>query len=104
MPGYGRTPAARQPNPDRPPTYRSETRQLCRETSASLPGFGAGGGTAPDRTLTQERSDCQQQRKRRPQVDPTTCEKSYSDEEITFMKAMYRYMRAYRRPFPTSSE
>ena len=41
---------------------------------------------------------------RRRQVDPTTCEKDYSEEEITFMKAMDQYKRANRRPFPTWSE
>jgi hypothetical protein len=44
------------------------------------------------------------QGERRRQVDPTTCEKDYSDEEITFMKAMDLYKRANRRPFPTWSE
>src|SRR5690349_5513972 len=41
---------------------------------------------------------------RRRQVDPTTCERDYSDEEIIFMKAMDAYKRANRRPFPTWSE
>ncbi len=41
---------------------------------------------------------------RRRQVDPTTCEKDYSAEEIVFMKAMDQYKRANRRPFPTWSE
>lgn len=41
---------------------------------------------------------------RRRQVDPTTCEKEYSDDEIIFMKAMDQYKRANRRPFPTWSE
>jgi hypothetical protein len=41
---------------------------------------------------------------RRRQVDPTTCEKEYSDEEIIFMKAMDQYKRSNRRPFPTWSE
>ena len=41
---------------------------------------------------------------RRRQVDPTTCEKDYSDDEIAFMKAMDLYKRANRRPFPTWSE
>ncbi len=44
------------------------------------------------------------QGERRRQVDPTTCEKEYSDEEIMFMKAMDQYKRANRRPFPTWSE
>jgi hypothetical protein len=47
--------------------------------------------------------DRRQQGERR-QVDPTTCEKDYSDEEIVFMKAMDQYKRANRRPFPTWSE
>jgi hypothetical protein len=41
---------------------------------------------------------------RRRQVDPTTCEKEYSDDEIIFMKSMDQYKRANRRPFPTWSE
>ncbi len=49
-------------------------------------------------------SDRRLQGERRRQVDPTTCEKDYSDEEIIFMKAMDQYKRANRRPFPTWSE
>ena len=41
---------------------------------------------------------------RRRQIDPTTCERDYTDEEIAFMKAMDQYKRANRRPFPTWSE
>ena len=48
--------------------------------------------------------DRRQLGERRRQVDPTTCERDYSDEEIVFMKAMDLYKRANRRPFPTWSE
>ena len=41
---------------------------------------------------------------RRRQVDPTTCEREYTDEEISFMRAMDQYKRDNRRPFPTWSE
>ena len=41
---------------------------------------------------------------RRRQVDPTTCEREYTDEEIAFMRAMDQYKRDNRRPFPTWSE
>ena len=41
---------------------------------------------------------------RRRLIDPTTCERDYSDEEIAFMKAMDQYKRDNRRPFPTWSE
>jgi hypothetical protein len=56
---------------------------------------------ALDRRTGQER---RQQGERRRQVDPTTCERDYSDEEIVFMKAMDQYKRDNRRPFPTWSE
>jgi hypothetical protein len=41
---------------------------------------------------------------RRRQVDPTTCERDYNEEEIVFMKSMDHYKRDNRRPFPTWSE
>src|SRR4051812_16628277 len=41
---------------------------------------------------------------RRRQVDPTTCERDYTDEEIIFMRSMDQYKRDNRRPFPTWSE
>ncbi|HEV8059462.1 MAG TPA: hypothetical protein VGP68_06300 [Gemmataceae bacterium] len=54
-----------------------------------------------ERRQTPERRN---QGERRRQVDPTTCERDYSEEEIVFMKAMDQYKRANRRPFPTWSE
>ena len=41
---------------------------------------------------------------RRRQVDPTTCERDYNEDEIEFMRAMDQYKRDNRRPFPTWSE
>lgn len=41
---------------------------------------------------------------RRRLIDPTTCERDYSDDETAFMRAMERYKRENRRPFPTWSE
>lgn len=41
---------------------------------------------------------------RRRQIDPTTCERDYSGEEIEFMHAMDAYKRASGRMFPTCSE
>ena len=48
--------------------------------------------------------DRRQHGERRRQVDPTTCERDYNDDEITFMKAMDQYKRDNRRRFPTLSE
>ena len=42
--------------------------------------------------------------KRRRQIDPTTCERDYSELEIEFMHAMDEYKRASGRMFPTCSE
>jgi hypothetical protein len=62
------------------------------------------------RTVTQpvalERRKLQRREKvaRRRQIDPTTCEREYSDEEIEFMHALDQYKRANGRMFPTCSE
>ena len=45
-----------------------------------------------------------QQVERRRQIDPTTCERDYTDDEIEFMTAIDRYRRENGRPFPTWSE
>lgn len=41
---------------------------------------------------------------RRRQIDPTTCERDYSGNEVEFMRAMDAYKRKSGRPFPTWSE
>jgi hypothetical protein len=41
---------------------------------------------------------------RRRQIDPTTCERDYTSEEIEFMRAMDEYKRRAGRQFPTWSE
>ncbi|MFM8289804.1 MAG: hypothetical protein ACKOGA_24200 [Planctomycetaceae bacterium] len=41
---------------------------------------------------------------RRRHIDPTTCERDYTADEIEFMKAMDDYKRRSGRNFPTWSE
>lgn len=41
---------------------------------------------------------------RRRQIDPTTCERDYTNDEIEFMHALDAYKRANGRMFPTCSE
>ena len=41
---------------------------------------------------------------RRRQIDPTTCERDYTDAEIEFMHALDDYKRRSGRMFPTCSE
>ncbi len=53
-----------------------------------------------DRRVPSERRKVE----RRRQIDPTTCERDYTDDEIEFMKAIDKYRRENGRPFPTWSE
>jgi hypothetical protein len=59
-----------------------------------------------DAPVEAERRQVQRREKvaRRRQIDPTTCEREYSDEEISFMQAMDAYKRKNGRMFPTCSE
>ncbi len=41
---------------------------------------------------------------RRRQIDPTTCERDYTPDEVEFMGAMDNYKRRSGRMFPTCSE
>lgn len=54
----------------------------------------------------ERRSGTTERRKvqRRRQIDPTTCERDYSGEEIEFMHALDAYKRSSGRMFPTCSE
>jgi hypothetical protein len=55
---------------------------------------------AKDRRLGERR----QKVNRRRQIDPTTCERDYTDAEVEFMHALDQYKRASGRMFPTCSE
>lgn len=41
---------------------------------------------------------------RRRQIDPTTCERDYTETEVEFMNALDEYKRKSGRMFPTCSE
>jgi hypothetical protein len=60
--------------------------------------------TAAAFTGEERRGSTRRRAERRRQIDPTTCERDYSDEEIDFMKAMDTYKRRSGRQFPTWSE
>ena len=60
---------------------------------------------------TEAHSDSAEQRRpdrrkveRRRQIDPTTCERDYTPDQVDFMKAMDLYKRRSGRQFPTWSE
>ena len=54
---------------------------------------------AEDRRQTPRRKT-----QRRRQIDPTTCERDYSNDEVEFMSALDDYKRRSGRMFPTCSE
>ena len=55
-------------------------------------------------TGTERRTSPRRKVERRRQIDPTTCERDYTDDEIEFMRAMDDYKRRSGRQFPTWSE
>ena len=59
-----------------------------------------------DRPVKVERRKLQRREKvnRRRQIDPTTCERDYTGDEIEFMHALDEYKRKSGRMFPTCSE
>lgn len=59
-----------------------------------------------DQPVEQERRTGPRREKvaRRRQIDPTTCERDYTGDEIEFMQAMDAYKRRSGRMFPTCSE
>jgi len=57
---------------------------------------------AVKKLIAEEKKKVKVQRRR--QIDPTTCERDYSGDEILFMQAMDEYKRKNGRMFPTCSE
>ncbi len=59
-----------------------------------------------DEPVAAERRKVQRRAKvnRRRQIDPTTCERDYTPDEIEFMNALDDYKRVSGRMFPTCSE
>jgi|TARA_B110000467_G_C18254329_1_gene442384 hypothetical protein len=49
-------------------------------------------------------ADTMEKTARRRNIDPTTCERDYSNEEREFMMAYEAYKRSSGRNFPTCSE
>jgi hypothetical protein len=70
-----------------------------REKTERRTGAAEGNFSGDERRQTQRRKV-----ERRRQIDPTTCEREYTDEEIEFMRAMDEYKRKSGRMFPTWSE
>lgn len=52
----------------------------------------------------ERRKEDRRRTQRRRQIDPTTCERDYTCDEIDFMQALDAYKRRSGRMFPTCSE
>ncbi len=61
-------------------------------------------GQPSNYTGEERRKTTRRKVERRRLVDPTTCERDYTADEIEFMKAMDEYKRRSGRQFPTWSE
>ncbi|HEV3340285.1 MAG TPA: hypothetical protein VG125_08005 [Pirellulales bacterium] len=59
-----------------------------------------------DKPVVVERRQIERREKvsRRRQIDPTTCEREYTTDEVEFMNALDEYKRKSGRMFPTCSE
>jgi hypothetical protein len=63
-----------------------------------------GAGEEPTTAVAAPKLERRAKVQRRRQIDPTTCERDYSVDEVEFMNAMDDYKRTSGRMFPTCSE
>ena len=61
-------------------------------------------GSEVNHTGEERRATPRRKVERRRLIDPTTCERDYSGDEVEFMRAMDEYKRKNGRMFPTWSE
>jgi hypothetical protein len=89
----------------------AKTKKLSSKISIERRKSGKDRRETPDRRqnnvpVAVERRQLERREKvaRRRQIDPTTCERDYTTEEVEFMQALEVYKRASGRMFPTCSE
>lgn len=61
-------------------------------------------GSGKEASLEKASTEPRRKTQRRRHIDPTTCERDYSETEVEFMKAMDDYKQSSGRMFPTCSE
>ena len=86
------------------PRRRRNLRQTTRWPASPTTGGSGTSRLRPTAARRRTRPRSGRTSERRRLIDPTTCERDYNDDETEFMKAMDRYKRENRRPFPTWSE
>jgi len=121
--GAGKTQSARKTTGKRTGKSKAPGDAPAATDSAKAASTGPEEAVATDRRRSKDRRQTPDRRKknapvaverrkverrvkvnRRRQIDPTTCERDYTADEIEFMNAMDEYKRASGRMFPTCSE
>jgi hypothetical protein len=92
------------PQPAAAPASASDDRKSGSGTTSFADRRKRNIPVATDRRRAENAAAKRKSSERRRLIDPTTCERDYSDDETEFMKAIDRYKRENRRPFPTWSE
>jgi hypothetical protein len=99
------TPPANEATVDRRRSGRragaDRRRHAASETHTHTP---AESRSADSRPVEQRHGERRNKVERRRQIDPTTCERDYTPDQVDFMKAMDLYKRRSGRQFPTWSE
>ena len=98
------TPQRRQPNTTSPETETSAGEKEVTIDRRRAPGRRAEDFARATDEPTTPPLERRQKVNRRRQIDPTTCERDYSDDEVEFMNALDEYKRKNGRMFPTCSE
>lgn len=75
-----------------------------QETESSTAKSKPQGPAVPRPKAKNPKLERRQKVSRRRQIDPTTCERDYTDHEVVFMNALDEYKRKNGRMFPTCSE
>lgn len=78
--------------------------QVDRRTGNSRRASGSDRRKESQPVAEERRQGERRKAQRRRQIDPTTCERDYSGDEIEFMQALDTYKRRNGRMFPTCSE
>ena len=102
-----RTKSKKSPSPKSRSTNKSKAKSKAGEQEVTIDRRrqadrrdGSGEESNPVQPQLEKRTKVQ----RRRQIDPTTCERDYSEAEVEFMNAMDEYKRTSGRMFPTCSE
>jgi len=101
------TPTANEVIVDRRRTGRravDRRRAAASEAHSPAEQRSAAPRSAEHRPVEQRHSERRTKVERRRQIDPTTCERDYTPDQVDFMKAMDLYKRRSGRQFPTWSE